>query len=272
MDTNTRIQNFGPSLIKQRKHFNYSMDTTINKDNISNKENIGVEEAKFIGFRHIYVTLGLEENDFVVKNAYQSSSNGITHIYLKQIINGIEITNSDININIDRRGRVITMGSTAYIKPTAADNMIEEDSGGQHRTSNNQNILDLGKDNDFSDPRNTYIRDIMASADLRLASVSKAIKILARHLDKNIDLETSGFTDSASTDIHGDIIYAVKGVPTNFTRDGQVVYKPAYIQLDSGKLESVWDLQVKQNTNWWNAFVSTRDGKVVSLINWTTYD
>ncbi|MBI1878637.1 MAG: M36 family metallopeptidase, partial [Chloroflexi bacterium] len=59
-------------------------------------------------------TLGLSEADladFVVKDRYVSQHNGVTHIYLRQRLDGIEVFNADININIDRQGRVINLGN-----------------------------------------------------------------------------------------------------------------------------------------------------------------
>ena len=49
--------------------------------------------------------------DIVVRDEYRSAHNGVTHIYLSQRLNGIEVVNADSNINIDRQGRVILAGS-----------------------------------------------------------------------------------------------------------------------------------------------------------------
>lgn len=49
--------------------------------------------------------------DIVVKDRYVSRHNGVTHLYLRQRLEGIELFNGDININIDREGRVINLGN-----------------------------------------------------------------------------------------------------------------------------------------------------------------
>ncbi len=59
-------------------------------------------------------SLGLTETDLaevIVKDRYTSQHNQVTHIYLRQRLGGIEVFNGDININIDREGRVINLGS-----------------------------------------------------------------------------------------------------------------------------------------------------------------
>ncbi|RIK36186.1 MAG: hypothetical protein DCC55_28085 [Chloroflexi bacterium] len=58
--------------------------------------------------------LGLTEDDLsdiVVKDRYVSAHNGVTHLYLRQRLNGIELFNGDININITWDGRVINLGN-----------------------------------------------------------------------------------------------------------------------------------------------------------------
>ena len=49
--------------------------------------------------------------DTVVRDEYRSAHNGVTHIYLRQRLNGIEVVNGDSNVNIDREGRVFFAGT-----------------------------------------------------------------------------------------------------------------------------------------------------------------
>jgi uncharacterized repeat protein (TIGR01451 family) len=59
-------------------------------------------------------SLGLTEADLadlVVKDRYVTKHNGVTHLYLRQRYQGIEVHNGDININIGRNGEVINLGN-----------------------------------------------------------------------------------------------------------------------------------------------------------------
>ena len=47
--------------------------------------------------------------DMKVQDHFTSKHNGITHIYFKQMLNGLEVANGQISINIHRDGRVINM-------------------------------------------------------------------------------------------------------------------------------------------------------------------
>ncbi|KXN65530.1 hypothetical protein CONCODRAFT_12854 [Conidiobolus coronatus NRRL 28638] len=70
----------------------------------------GVEVAKqFVTKKFGYV----DGKDFVVKDTY-SSANGVTHTYLKQLYNGKEVFNGDLNINVDKSGQVISYGNSFY--------------------------------------------------------------------------------------------------------------------------------------------------------------
>ncbi|MGH7176651.1 MAG: extracellular metalloproteinase, partial [Tepidisphaeraceae bacterium] len=46
----------------------------------------------------------------IVTSRYTDSGSGITHIYLRQQFNGLEVANADININVMRDGRISSIG------------------------------------------------------------------------------------------------------------------------------------------------------------------
>ncbi len=58
--------------------------------------------------------LNLTEHDisnYIISDLYQSKHNGVTHVYLKQTYNGIEVFNAITNINILPNGKVLNMGN-----------------------------------------------------------------------------------------------------------------------------------------------------------------
>ncbi len=50
--------------------------------------------------------------DYVVTDQYTSKKSGVTHIYLKQRHQGIEVEDAFININLDKEGNVLNMGNS----------------------------------------------------------------------------------------------------------------------------------------------------------------
>ncbi|RKP33867.1 Fungalysin metallopeptidase-domain-containing protein [Dimargaris cristalligena] len=55
---------------------------------------------------------GLTENGFIVKDSYRSEHNGVTHVYLRQLYNGAEVVNADMNLNLDADCNLISVGSS----------------------------------------------------------------------------------------------------------------------------------------------------------------
>jgi extracellular elastinolytic metalloproteinase len=58
--------------------------------------------------------LGLHEEMFYIReDSYRDTTTGVSHIYLRQIVNGVEVSNADINLNI-LDGKVISFGDSFY--------------------------------------------------------------------------------------------------------------------------------------------------------------
>jgi extracellular elastinolytic metalloproteinase len=62
---------------------------------------------------------------WVIKDLYKTSKNGVTHAYLRQVINGLEVANGDLNINFDRNGQVISYGDSSFM-PMGPIKLMEE--------------------------------------------------------------------------------------------------------------------------------------------------
>jgi hypothetical protein len=59
-------------------------------------------------------SLGLTNSDIAewrVSDRYSTAHNGVTHVYFRQRLNGIEVLNGIINVNVTREGRVLNLGN-----------------------------------------------------------------------------------------------------------------------------------------------------------------
>lgn len=65
---------------------------------------------------------GADINDMLVTDHYVSTHNGVTHIYLRQRYDGIEVFGADININVAPDGSIINMGNSFVPNLPAAVN------------------------------------------------------------------------------------------------------------------------------------------------------
>jgi extracellular elastinolytic metalloproteinase len=54
----------------------------------------------------------LGAGDFIVQSSYKSDLNGVTHVYLRQRVNDLEVLNGDMNINVGRHGDIISYGNS----------------------------------------------------------------------------------------------------------------------------------------------------------------
>jgi len=48
------------------------------------------------------------------EQTYTDKSTGVTHVYAKQLLNGLEVSDGDINVNIDAHGRVLSWGNSFH--------------------------------------------------------------------------------------------------------------------------------------------------------------
>jgi len=62
-----------------------------------------------------------------VSSSHKSRHNGVTHVYLRQIINNLEVVNGVGNVNVDKNGQIVSVGNSFYSGPVpAAANLSEK--------------------------------------------------------------------------------------------------------------------------------------------------
>ena len=58
------------------------------------------------------------------KDSYTDANTGVSHVYLRQVVNGIEVADGDMNINV-RDGMVLSYGSSVSLHPLAVESIDE---------------------------------------------------------------------------------------------------------------------------------------------------
>jgi hypothetical protein len=100
--------------------------------------------------------LGLSEDDladFVVKDRYTSPNNGVTHIYLRQRLDGIEVYGADINVNVARDGRIVNLGNRFVANLRQAANAATPAPASAGPSAATYSAYALPSRNPFSGPR-----------------------------------------------------------------------------------------------------------------------
>ncbi|KAG0333010.1 Fungalysin/Thermolysin Extracellular metalloproteinase 5 [Podila humilis] len=213
-----------------------------------------------------FVERQLTSSGYVIKNSYTSASNGITHVYLRQMVDGLEVVNGNININVDRDGKIVSYGDSFYKGQRQMDmasikNWIKKEA---------ETVRDTGRQLAFGGWGSRHRQQPVEAPAPKKAALSPqdALLSFARYL--NIEIPRPDDIDIMS--INSLTSDKVEVVMTNvpLTANGQVPVNQAYIQTDEGTLELVYDFQVemKETDNWFNVQVHAESGKVLQLVDW----
>lgn len=215
---------------------------------------------------------GFLPKDYEISNAYTSDHSKVTHVYLKQIINGRPVVNADMNLNIDRQGRVFSYGDSFFRgrKPDPVGTAVRSGYGGlppanggsfgalERRFAQFQQLFAPA-----SEP-SAFSSDAGGQG---LLSPKDALLMLSRHLNveiRNADDIQISFRASQTSDEPAQVL---TNVP--FTLNGEAPNRMTYIQTGDGKLELVHEFELEMQENWYSAHVSAVTGKVISLVDWT---
>jgi len=71
--------------------------------------------------------LGLVAGDLdgvIVTDQYRSNHNGITHIYLRQTLDGVQVINANLSIHVDSQGRIINHGNNFVANLAGSANAV----------------------------------------------------------------------------------------------------------------------------------------------------
>ncbi|WWC68087.1 uncharacterized protein I206_102006 [Kwoniella pini CBS 10737] len=72
-------------------------------------------DIKDVARRFIEERFGLEGESFYIReDSHTDASTGLTRIFAKQLINGLEVSDGDLNVNIDSNGRVASWGNSFH--------------------------------------------------------------------------------------------------------------------------------------------------------------
>ncbi|CAG8594442.1 11678_t:CDS:2 [Diversispora eburnea] len=276
-----RLENFGPEL----NHRHYEAPSIEKYGTFSGPS---LFDPNKIATNFIKTKLH-PETDFIIKNSYKSEHNGVTHIYFKQIVNGLPVSNSDLNVNVDRFGRIISYGDSfanpkksSFSKrplPRPSKNHEEEKLidqinnkefvGGSHHSQ-----FTLNKRKNGNNDRRHY--ESYESNDLNyniindkseVISPEKALQSFMRFIDKEITHpEKITYTEYNSLD-NSEPKILLSNVPFSLS---DVKMSQAYIQTDEQLLQLVWEIEIEMENNWYNGHINAHTGKVMALMDWVS--
>ncbi|CAG8436915.1 12369_t:CDS:2 [Funneliformis mosseae] len=268
--------NFGPEL----HHRSYISPDSINTANPS--FNALTSPNRGLSPREIAILFVKESlhpyADFIVKNIYKSEHNGITHVYLKQVVNGLQVINGDLNINIDKFGRVISYGDSFVLPPnlTGLEKFSTKDSfedsvvinnGKYFITSNPRQVIISSHPPNLKEEKVNDYDTVQYKINSEIAetiSPFDALKSFATYINQTIPpSENLRYYESFNEDDQEHLIF--EKIPFALS---PVKLSQNYLQLDDMSLQLVWDIQIEMENNWYHAHVDAQTGELIALMDW----
>ncbi|KAF9290068.1 Fungalysin/Thermolysin Extracellular metalloproteinase 5 [Mortierella alpina] len=267
------IQPFGPELAHKEYHAPSALASSSRFFGLSRESEVlfsgSAADPKQVALDFVEQEHQLTGADYIVKNAYTSKHNGVTHVYLRQRIGDREVVNGDMNINVDKDGNVISFGNSFYKGNSRQKRSL---TAKQWLKQEAESIQEQGRQLAFGGWRHRSQRHgVQTEFDAPSRdeiSPQDALLSFARFL--NIEIPRPEAMDVVVTSsLHSGTVEAVL---TNcpLTADGKVPVTQAYIQTDDGELELVYDFKVemKDTDNWFHVQVHAESGKVMQVIDW----
>ncbi|KAI8974993.1 Fungalysin metallopeptidase-domain-containing protein [Pilobolus umbonatus] len=242
-------RSFGPELNREYA----SVDTQFATFSDENPEEIAMAFARS----------ELTSSNFDVLSAYQTDLNGVTHVHLRQKVNGLQVFNGDINVNVDRHGRVISYGNSFAEGYAQTQGILKSVKNG---FSSIAQIVVPQTTFTITEPSYTILNQAAPVIDPAeavlslLAFVKQSLPdpTIVNTLDPNVFTIKSSFEDDRIE--FSNVPFALSPVEA----------RQGYVQLETGELQLVWDLQLELKDNWYNSHINAHDGTVVSLIDWVS--
>lgn len=250
----------------------------------------------------------LSSSYVIRKDSYTDKNTGVTHVYVRQFVNGLEVADGDMNINI-KDGMVISYGNSFYKGPAPApfsnghvetvrdihketcdeifllSQYVDSEQIPVGRTPNRnptQELEHLLESNcRFLDLPSHMATDDVADfrpALLKFMATATPSSELAGDILNNFDHYMKGMTITPVTHFapsHGSqqLEYSVGHVPDAVN---PVKAKLAYIQVpnqagDDTELHLVWKFEVEMQDNWYETAVSASPPhKIISVVDWAS--
>ncbi|QRV95966.1 extracellular metalloproteinase MEP [Ceratobasidium sp. AG-Ba] len=244
-------------------------------------------------FLHSYI----DSEYFIRNDSYTDGNTGITHVYVRQLINGFEVADGNINLNV-RDGQILSFGDSFFRgspQSISSRPMMSHASycGGLAHVS--EAAAQTNTQVTFSDKTRARDEAYMRVCAQPLAAVKAAIArdscstcdelrraalyfMIAAHPDELVvDALANEFeavrhgihvTHELDQDLRASFL--VSGLPGALSPvKARVVYLQIPTESGNTKLHATWRLEIEMADNWYEAYMSVNEPSViVSVIDW----
>ncbi|QRW09783.1 extracellular metalloproteinase MEP [Ceratobasidium sp. AG-Ba] len=211
--------------------------------------------------------------DYYIRNdSYTDLNTGVSHIYARQVVDGIEVADGDMNLNV-RDGRVLSYGSSVFMGKLPEDILTHAGWSQEHYCSD----IPAGRDSFACDVSLGRIHAAIAahphSTDLNPTAAAYFF-IVAGNSDfspLNHTLDQVIATPNTCQDAVSTSCWRVSTLPGVLSPiDARLVYTQTHAPGSSHtQLNLAWRLEVRMEDNWYEAYVSAHDpSKIIAVGDW----
>lgn len=175
-------------------------------------------------------------SEIVVASRNKAKSNGVTHLYMKQRLDGIDIEGRTYVAAVDAKGRLVS-------EVDKLKRRIERHKSRRSGPSANSSVVNSEM------------------------SARQAIRRAAQHLG------ISGSPELVSISRSNNSMEEEKFKGPGISRD-DIPVKLNYVEDDGGDLRLSWNLVIRttDGRDWWNIFVDVESGEILKQVNWMSRD
>ncbi|QRV90299.1 extracellular metalloproteinase MEP [Ceratobasidium sp. AG-Ba] len=222
--------------------------------------------------RYIREHIGGVSDYYIRNDSYTDRNTGISHVYVRQIVNGIEVADGDINLNV-RDGRVLSYGSSVFTGKqsdilNAPDWSLEEYCAGIPKRAD-PFACEVSLDRLHAA---ASLYPLPAVSDNPIPAVYFfTLAAYPEVLPENFDLDSVVATRQDCSDAVGKDCWTVSPAPGVLSA---INARLVYIQThdpgeDQTKLNLAWRLELEMEDNYYEAYVSAHDPfKIIASIDW----
>ncbi|KAJ3492174.1 hypothetical protein NLJ89_g11271 [Agrocybe chaxingu] len=235
------------------------------------------------------------------KDSYTDKNTGVTHVYVRQLVNGLEVSDGDINLNI-KDGMVISYGNSFYngavplpftnpdistglrdferavlyddseqvpLTQSHAEN-VEKVHEFEHLLDSNCQVPEVWQSELYSDDMSDFRPALLTFMAVATPDIGLTKKIYKDFDTFKNNLIVTPVHHFVSDDEHR-IEFTVDNVPDAIN---PAKARLAYIQVpnevgDNTELHLVWKFEVEMKDNWYESAVSASPPhKIISVVDW----
>lgn len=242
--------------------------------------------------------------------SYTDTNTGVTHVYVRQLLHGLEVSDGDINLNVDATGRILSWGNSFH--PTSAPQPTPFAPAPASARANGDYCDLLSSEIATHRPSGPWslvksaakaalgltIEEVDAHKDEKLRHLSHHHGALCRkplsagsmltpvdalaHILPSLNPSAQPIA-AGSLSSHTEHTLAPKAAPAEpptqhisgagLETAGVVNPVPArlvYTQTDSGAPRLAWKLEIEMKDNWYEAYVDSFSGEIVRIVDWAS--